>query len=444
MSLQRFAPAAIAAACLAVCASANAGASDALRISGFGTVGASTTDTSDAYFSTPGQPAHGATNGGFNFNPDTKVGVQANYAVNPMFSGTAQVLVKETGKGNWTPGLEWAFAKAQLNNDFSVRAGRIGAPFFMISDYRDVNYANLWVRPPLEVYAQVPVSNFNGADLTYRHDMGSVTFTGQLWGGPSSAYYDYNKVQLKNQKGLNLTAEFESGLTLRFGYAKSKLSYSSEDLSLIRYNLLNPNPALPTLVSNLVGAGLLSVADATQLTPNSLAYANAINIQNTPASFIAVGASWDSGNWIASAEYTKRKVSQFILNTTGWYGSLGYRIGKVTPYVYVSRLKQDNASPANPLNALYNAIPSASPYKASVGQLWSGIEHANALNDVGQKAVAIGARWDAFSSASIKAQFESIRPDHAIGLLYVPKDKSVPDLSNKTVNVLSVTVDFVF
>lgn len=444
MSLQRFAPAAVAVACLAVCASAHADASDAFRFSGFGTIGVSRSDTSEAYFTTPGQPSGGATNAGFSFVPDTKLGVQGDYKLNSIFSGTLQLLSKENGKGNWNPSVEWAFAKAQVNNDFSVRAGRIGAPFFTISDYRDVNYANLWVRPPLEVYGQVPVNHFDGADLTYRHDFGSVTLTGQVWGGPSSSYYDENKVKLNAQKGLNLSAEFESGFTLRFGYAKSKLSYTSEDLTAINYNLLHPNPALAAQIPGLVGAGLLSAADAARLTPDSIAYANAVDIHGTPASFIDIGASWETGNWVLNGEFTKRKVDQFILNTTGWYGSVGYRVGKVTPYFYASRLKQDNESPANPLNALYKAIPSASPYKTPVGTLWSGINHANALNDVGQKTIAIGARWDAFRNVALKAQFESIRPDNEMGLLYVPNDKAVPDLSNKTVNVVSFTADFVF
>ncbi len=439
MSLQRFAPAAIAVACLAVCVSANA-QSDSFRFSGFGTIGASHTDTSEAQFVTPGQPGDGATSRGVKFSPDTKIGVQANYQATSMFSGTAQLLSKENGKGVWDPSLEWAFVKAQINPEWSVRAGRIGTPFFLISDYRDVNYANLWVRPPLEVYGQVTVSNFNGLDLTYKKDIGSTTVTSTIFGGPSRAYFNTAKIKLNNQLGFNTSAEFDNGLTLRLGYAQSKLTVESNTIASLQSayrGLATPSPLLG-------GASAAQTAGLSNAALNG--FANAIDVQDAAASFLGIGASWDHGNWLLSGEFTKRKTDSYLSDSTGWYASVGYRVGKVTPYLYASQLKVDSANPTNPIpsNVVASAGPASASLTAKLRAASSGADYLLSSNDYGQKTVAIGARWDAFRSVAFKAQLEAIRPDGRQGLLYVKTSMPLPDLSNKTVNVLSLTADFVF
>lgn len=200
----------------ALLATGAAHAQDAFRFSGFGTIGASITDTDDAEFVTPGQPGNGATKD-VSFAPDTKLGLQGSYRFNGVFSATAQVLTKYTGAGDWDPELEWAFVKAQPVSGLSIRAGRIGAPIFAISDFREVNYANLWARPPIEVYSQVTFSSVDGADISYQHAVGSAIVTGTVFGGRMKNDFNNAEVKLDKALGLNLTAEFDNGLTLRAG-----------------------------------------------------------------------------------------------------------------------------------------------------------------------------------------------------------------------------------
>lgn len=425
MRLQRFAPAAVTLACLAVCAGAQAQDSG-FRFSGFGTVGAVHTNNSDVEFVTPGQPGDGATDAGFKFSPDTKIGAQADYKLNSVLSATAQVLTKENGKGNWNPSLEWAFLKAQFTPSLSARVGRMGSPFFIISDFRDVNYANLWVRPPLEVYGQVPISNFNGADLTYKTDIGSTTLTGTIFAGPSRSYYEQSKVKLNNQMGFNTTAEIGGNLTLRLGYSRSRLTLESDRLPAV-------SAAYRALAPAAVSAGLSS-SDLTY-------FADQIATQDARASFIGLGATWDYNNWIVSGEFTKRRTDSYVPDTTGWYTSVGYRVGKFTPFAYVSRLKTDD-QPRNPIPANATSVLGATV----TGQMRTASAYGSAILEnanIAQKSVAVGVRWDAFKSAALKAQLESIKPDSATGLLYAAPT-STANVRDKTINVFSLSVDFVF
>lgn len=436
MSLQRFAPAAIAVACLAVCASASADDS-AFRFSGFGTVGASHTDNGEVEFLTPGQEyGHGAKSDGFSFVPDTKIGVQGIYELNKTFSGTVQLLSKYNGKGTWDPSVEWAFAKAKFLDDWSVRAGRIGTPVFMISDYREVNFANLWVRPPIEVYSQVPFSHSDGADLSYQHSFDWITVSSSIFGGKAKAIYNTANVELKNQLGINLSAETDSGWTFRYGYSQGDLTVASARFQ----DLVTSTNAFKSSASVALNPQTIPYrAAATQML-------DTLTRQGDRASFSGFGASWDSGNWVLSGEYTKRKAGGNISDTTGWYASAGYRVGKFTPYIYAAELKVDKLKLSNPtslLPAAYFANPTTKVLSAQT-------DYVIGLQDLGQQTIALGTRWDAWRNVALKAQLEVIKPQGAaLGQLQgtaPPKlpTATAPNLAGKTINVLSLTADFVF
>lgn len=398
----------------------------AFRFSGFGTLGGVMTDSDDVEFVTPGQPS-GAKKS-MNFGVDSRIGLQGTYRLNQMFSGTIQLLSKQNGKGNYNPNFEWAFIKAQVSPSVSLRAGRIGTPFFMISDYRDVNYSNLWVRPPIETYGLSPVSNVTGGDLIVQHAVGSANLTAQLWGGLSRATLDSTTdVTTRNQIGLSLLAEFDNGLTLRAGHSVGKLSISS-----------------PTLRTLQAGTGAL--AAGINASPYAALYGASMNatvddmtLNGRDGMFSGIGASWDLGNWQLNGEFARRHIDGFLGSSTGWYASAGYRIGKVTPFVYTSQLKV-SGTPSNGFSAaagtLGGVVPGLSAASAGINAV------LNDAKTAGQKSVALGARWDAWKSAAIKAQLEHITPkDGGVGQFYAAPGTS---LNGDSVNVLSISVDFVF
>ncbi len=53
-----------------------------------------------------------------------------------------------------------------------MRLGRLPLPVFLVSDFRQVGYANTWIRPPIEVYGQVPLDNVDGLDVLYNGERG--------------------------------------------------------------------------------------------------------------------------------------------------------------------------------------------------------------------------------------------------------------------------------
>jgi len=398
-------PMALAMLTLAGSANAQASSDSAFSFSGFGTLGLVQVSNDTGKYALYGQPrgADKSVTG----EVDSKLGLQVTARANAMFTGTVQVLTKQDGKGKFTPGLEWAFVKAQVSPNLALRLGRMGGPFFAVSDFRDVGFANTWLRPPQDVYGQVPVSHFDGADLSYQTTLGSATLTAQLYGGKSSV--TGNKVELDKVMGINATVELDGGLTLRFGHVDSKLTVNSNTLAGIVGALRNPALAA--------------------LSPTFAALGNQLDATDKKATFTGIGASYDQGDWLANFEYTQRRTDSYVSDTNGWYVTVGHRFGKFTPYLTMSELK---VTDANAVNNIPAPTPQLAGLKAGVNLVLGG-------QAISQKTGALGLRWDAYRNVAFKAQFERISPKTQ-GLFLVPTNGT---MVGKT-NVYSIAVDTVF
>ena len=60
--------------------------------------------------------------------------------------------------------IEWAFAAYRPQADLTLRLGRVNPDWFLMSDYRNVGFAYLMARPPVEFYGSLP-SSLDGMDL---------------------------------------------------------------------------------------------------------------------------------------------------------------------------------------------------------------------------------------------------------------------------------------
>ncbi|MDH0863192.1 hypothetical protein [Mitsuaria sp. GD03876] len=378
------------------------GQSDSMfSFSGFGTVGLTGTTKDGAEYVIPGQ-MHGADKN-VSGEVDSKLGLQGTAKFNPMFSATVQVLTKQNGKGNWTPQVEWAFAKWQATPGLAVRAGRIGAPFFAVSDFRDVGYANTWLRPPIDVYGQVPFSHFDGADVNWTTQVAGKTVTVQALAGNTTDHANQIKVEVKKMVGVNATIELADGLTLRAGHVQGKLTAHSDTTQAL--------------------VGLL------RLTPFA-SVGDQLDTTKKDASFSGVGLTYDEGQWVVAAEYTKRRTDSLVPDTTGWYTTVGYRVGKFTPYATLSRQKTDSSNVDNTIPA--GLVVAGLPLRAIV-------DGALASQSTPQKTIAVGVRWDAWRNVAVKAQYDSIKTTGAGQFTNVQ-----PGFNNERVGVYSVAVDFVF
>jgi hypothetical protein len=105
-------------------------------------------------------------------------------------------------------------------------------------------------------------------------------------------------------------------------------------------------------------------------------------------------------------------------------------MGKYTPYVTVSELKQVDA----------NVVNTIQPLTPGLAQLKAGVDGFLAGQHRSQKTWALGLRWDAMRNVAVKAQFDRVKPNGPGFFINTQPGFG----SGGSVNVYSIAVDTVF
>jgi len=384
----------------ALAASAHAQDGMPITVSGFGTGAMTMTNSDQAEFNRVNQA------GGV--GKDARPGVDSNFGVqvtakwSDTVSFTAQGLVRKSPiHDQFGAELAWAFAKIKLNDDFSLRLGRVGLPVYMISDVRNVGYANTMLRPPNEVYRQVNVDNADGGDVVYQHSFGDTTVTAQAAIGRAKVRSADSNVEFKPVISTQLVVE-NGPFTYRLGRAQANFG-------------VYDNSSLTGLVATLNKVGLASVANELKLT-------------DVKGTFTSAGIAMDYNNIIGQAEYAKRKTeTRLVPDTSSWYIMAGYRYGKFVPFIVHGDVKQDSIRD-------FASMPTTGP----LAPLTAGTNAA--IKSGLQSTTGIGLRWDFYKSAAFKVQMDRIKTRDGDGYFLNAK----PGFAGSTVNVYAAAIDFVF
>ena len=407
MNVKRIA-AAVAAALLPACAFAQG--QSQFSFSGFGTLGVVGTDTYEGRYATSVLQPGGADKG-WDAGVDSLIAGQVDARFTNSLSFVGQLVANRRAQDDFQPHVELAFLRYALTPNLSVRGGIIATPVFMISDSRLVGISYPWVRTPTALYSQAPITNFRGLDLVYRLNVGNSTFTLQPYigvapnnvpGGPNGSVL---KTELDDVRGLAVTAEL-GNWTLAGRYFQSQFTYRSVSTDTLWGGLRQLSAMLPG------AAGLLDELESV----------------DKKLTFASLGVSYDGGNVFFQSEYGRRRSKTFLADTTAWYASAGYRFGNVMPHLTVSEVKMD--SPTS-----QSAIPPVGPLLP----LAMGVNELLAGQNVAQKTVAAGVRWQFHKNADFKVQWDRVKlPNRAVGNF-----DALPGFAEK-VDVYSVAVDFVF
>jgi hypothetical protein len=251
-------------------------------LSGFGTLGMthSSLDTAD-YVSSSLQPNGAGATRRYDFENDSKVGVQLSAHLTDKLSAVVQVISQHEYDNSFRPRLEWANVKYAFTPDFSVRVGRIELPTFLNSEYRNVGYAFPWVRLPVEMYNTQPLTSSDGADMSYRFGARGVSNTVRLAYGYSVFHVNPGMFRTEGKNILSIDDTVEIGnFTGHVGYqhATVELPFAS----------------------------------------------------NEPVNVYSIAASYDPGKWFVQGELARVTVAQVTPGYVSGYVMGGLRYAKAT------------------------------------------------------------------------------------------------------------------
>ena len=350
-----------------------------LQWHGFATLGAEHTDTNfDGRFARDASQVPGAQ--GTQLRPDSRVGIQANWVLNPQVELVAQAVLKDrphTAKSGDI--LEWAFASVRPSPDVNLRVGRMGMDLFLISDHHNVGYAYTPARPPVDFYGLLSVNPLDGIDVTRSWQTNDASWKLKGFTGRSSFDVDRRRGQFSNVSGLVLSRE-SGGLTVRGTLARGRLNLAAIPGYDLARNGLDQLSKLPFQPVAQQARDLLADFDLARIR----------------ARYTALGVSYDHQGWVLAAEWMRTQASSSIVQGQAAYVTVGHRWGSVLPYVGLSRSRSGTREPRS---------------TPAWGQAqWLGETATGLFNSarIDQRTQTVGVRWDFANQASLKFQHDVV------------------------------------
>lgn len=389
-----------------------------VRFSGFATIGISSENKDDIGFIRDSNQSKDPDRD-TGFEADSILGGQVSTAFGRNWRTTFQLVYRDRPKQNLEESTELAFLGYQPNANLDVRLGRMAVDMFRLSDYRRVDYINLWVRPPTEVYAWILPSSIDGIDAAYQWD-----YQNQFW---------RFKVQYGNTEPIidfpdgsqSIDTEFNdftvATLTMDYDVWRARISYSTATTAASE----------PAFVAGLEQVGALlsgPVADEA----NSLASIFR-NASKQPVKYLQASLSHDDGIWVIDTELADINASDALVpKGLAAYISVGRRWNDWTPYIIWSQFESDQDLYQSQVD--WSASGFQGLRDAAIGTI-NGVQ-------IEQATHSIGARWDIAKKSAIKAQWD--RTDIQRGKFAIWAHENNVSAMDQTVNVLSLTINYLF
>lgn len=423
-----------------------------LQVSGFATLGAVYNDNAEA-----GAVFSGAQKKpvfqGLSANLDTVAGVQFDYA---LLKGTS-LAIQVVGRAGeeWEPKVRMALARQQINDDLTLRLGRMRSPVFMDSDSIEIGYSNPLIRPPMPIYvALANVAPFqDGLDLQWRTTMGETTFlTSAFYGRGEHDFYRYSESQrvqanilLDGITGMSVSAIF-GATTVRLSHTMvKKFTSKSPQIPALNAGIAGIVSGLRTAATSAAGAGFSQVAAS--LNGEADAINNFYDPYTGSPRYSSVGVTTDIDNWHVVGEWAKlvtNNATGLLSDRSGYAVTVAYNAGRFTPYASISQLKRDNKLRDTSVFAptgLANYDASAAALDYGIAALKATFDAQGAVVVSAMEGFTLGMRIDLKEKMALKFQYDFLRSPNNMdaGIMIAPK---LP--YKNEVNLLSASLDIVF
>ena len=385
-----------------------------LRVSGFGTLGVvhANAPAGWGFLRSIDQAAN---DGGTRADIDSRIGLQLNYSANSQFELVGQRLAaRRANNAPANSAVEWAFAAYRPTSDITLRVGRLNVDQFVMSDYRNVGFAYLYVRPPVEFYGLIPTS-LDGADLSRTWNGEDSHWRAKAFGGRAKI----SGVDLTQVFGLTLARE-AGGLLVRAGLSRAKF----------------PN-GFPGAKPLLDGLDQLRALPIPSIAAEASTLRTRLDYAGTSLMYATLGATYEQAQWQWAAELTRASAGPSAAISAG-YASVARRFDPVTLFGIASGATSNASVLAMPAWGAMLA-PIFGPVAAQQAQGLAQVATTAVNRTMRQSTYSLGARWDIHPQVALKLQWDHVRILANGAQLW-----SNATASPGRADLATVTMDFVF
>lgn len=243
------------------------------------------------------------------FKPDTKFGLQFRANLLDGLSATAQVVAR--GADDFDASFEWAYLSYELNDHWTLQAGKKRLPLYYYSDFFDVGYAYLWIRPPADNYTW-QIFNYTGVNAQFNYFVGDWDISGNIYTGRED---DSENKLLSQFFGSNPIREIWKDIV------GGVINFNKDWLDIRLTYMTYTNERYRT-VDGVVERVTWGGADTRR------------------GKFAGISVNMDFGDWLLLSELNRLDLAGSNFDT--YMVSAGYRIQSYTPYISYAHFDSEN------------------------------------------------------------------------------------------------------
>lgn len=231
----------------------------------------------------------------------TRAGLNISARISDKITFASQLFASRE-EGTFDSHLDWAFIAYKINDNFTIRSGRIKYPVGIVNEYVSVANAYTWITPPVLYYGERPIGTqatreaYNGLSTLFETSHEDWEFGADLFAGEVTL----DVMTIRELSGLTLRADWDDTVLLQAS------TYSG--------TMNNENMAL-------------------------------MDGEAHAATSFGIKVDWN--NIIAYSEVSSIKMGDFKQGESDvMYLTLGYRLGNWIPHItYQEYEKGKNAAP---------------------------------------------------------------------------------------------------
>lgn len=236
----------------------------------------------------------------------SRLGGQFTYHVRNDLVATAQVKAA-ADQDSWGLDLDWLYLAWETTDRLTLRAGRLRNPVYMYSETLNVGVTYPWLRLPDEVYYQLQIADYEGADLLYSIPLDFGSLTWQVNGGQAHnrnhfIHDDQHDMDYQKLFGINATLTTHDWGSFRIAYSEASLN--------MHLPYMNSTP-------------LEGITD------------------DVKGKFTAVGYQFDDGTWMAASEATRIVIEGLTPSYDAFYVMAGRRFGNLGAHLTYAQLDDE-------------------------------------------------------------------------------------------------------
>ncbi len=388
-------------------------ANDDITFSSFGALGMTMSDSERyGYRPTIGYDK-GVFDGDVDFLSRSLVGGQIDWNFSPDIDFVGQFVIRDMTEPRLEDYVSLAFLRYTPSSNWTFRIGRTVADLFLITEFRNINFAYNWATVPPEVYGMIPYQHVDGLDVEYTTRFSGGTLSTKIFTGVSAANIPtaLGVEDLKIEDIVGFSTKFEKNdWVIHARHSQVRASNEGVANQLLIHSI-NQIPSV--------------------LWPNAPAFSDMLRFKGSKLKFMSVGFQSYIDQFLFSAEVSRvNSTTPVIPQITSGYGSLSYQAQQHNYFALAAFVNADNYE-----------FTDSEVVKSVFPELVSTIELLGNFYAFNQKSLSLGWRWNINNNVASTVQISRSFVEGNGGTLWINNSLETP---KETINSLFLNVSWAF